>query len=228
MRHIGKWGAGALLGATLALGACGGGNDAADDASTSGTAAGEVAPGGTAGAMGAAGDSAAMAGAGGATGDLATMSEPDVMAVVGASNAGEIATSDVAITMATDADVKAYARKMVQEHQAMQKQADQLATKLNVTPGTPARAREKTDMANQMAAQLKGLGKGQAFDRQYMDGQVQAHQQTLTELQALQNTGNAELRTLIQGAIPKVQAHLEEGQRLQQRLGGAGTATTGG
>jgi putative membrane protein len=227
MRQTKMWGPATLLGAALALGACGSSNtDAAGDTSAAaGTAAGEVAAG-TPGAMGGANDSGAMAGAGGAAGDLAAMSEPDIMAVVGASNAAEIATSKVAVEKATNADVKAFARRMVQVHQTMQGQADQLATKLNVTPGTPTRAKEKTDMANQMATQLSSTAKGADFDRQYMDGQVQAHQQTLTELQAMQNTGNAELKTLITGAIPKVQAHLEEAQRLQQRVGG-GAGTTG-
>ena len=231
MRQMKMWGSAALLGASLALGACGGGNDAATDQSA-GTAAGEVAPGATAGAtggaaggaMGGATDSGAMAG--GDMNELASMSPPDVMALVGASNAAEIGTSQLATDKATNADVKAFARRMIQEHQAMQGQADQLATRLNVTPGTPDRAQQKTEMANQMTEQLRGAARGQAFDRMYMDGQVQAHQQTLAELQGMQNTANADVKALIQKAIPKVQAHLDEGTRLQGQLGGAGA--TGG
>ena len=230
MRHVTRWSSTALLGAALTLGACGGG-DSSQTASTTGdsaTAAGEVAAGGTAGSMGAMGDSAAagMAGATGAAANLGTLSEADIMAMVGVSNAGEIATSEVAVDKATNANVKAYARKMITEHRAMQKEADQLATRLNVTPGSPDVATQKTRMGNEMTQQLSQATKGAAFDRQYMDGQVQAHQQTLTELQAMQNTANADVKALIQKAIPKVQAHLDEGTRLQGQLGGAGA--TGG
>ena len=231
MQHMTRWSSVALLGAALTLGACGGG-DKSQTASTTGasaTAAGEVAAGGTAGSMGAMGDSAAMGATGaaaGAAGNLASLSEPDIMAMVGASNAGEIATSQVAVDKATNANVKAYARKMVTEHRAMQKEADQLATRLNVTPGSPDVATQKTRMGNDMTQQLSAATKGAAFDRQYMDGQVQAHQQTLTELQGMQNTANADLKALIQKAIPSVQAHLDEATRIQGQLGGTGA--TGG
>ncbi|MGZ8455216.1 MAG: DUF4142 domain-containing protein [Gemmatirosa sp.] len=219
-----RWSSVILL-ASLAA-ACGGGAGGGDTASVfdSAAAAGEVSAGGTTGSMGAMADSGAMAGGASAA---ASLSEPDMMGLIGASNAGEIATSRAAVDKATHADVKAFARRMIDEHQAMQGQADQLATKLNLTPGTPAPATSKTQMANTMAEQLQAATKGEAFDRQYMDGQVQAHQQTLAELQAMQTTGNAELRTLIQGAIPKVQAHLQEAQQLQGRLGGTTTGATG-
>ena len=235
MQHVTRWTSAVMLGAALTLGACGGGDktEAGSTTGDSGTAAGEVAAGGTAGSMGAMGDSGAMAGAGGAggaaagaAGNLASLSEPDIMAMVGVSNAGEIATSDVATTKATNASVKAYARKMVTEHRAMQKEADQLATRLNVTPSSPDMATQKTQMGNQMTQQLSATQKGAAFDRQYIDGQVQMHQQTLTELQAMQNTANADVKALIQKAIPSVQGHLDEATRIQGQLGGTGA--TGG
>lgn len=234
MRHTTRWSAAALLGAAVTIGACGGGNDtrAASVGADSTTAAGEVAANGMAGAAGAMGDSSAMAGAGGAAGmnganatNLATLSEPDMMALIGASNAGEIATSKAAQPKLTDSEVKSFARRMIDEHTTMQGMADKLATKLNVTPGTPQMATDKKSMANQMAEQLGTAAKGAGLDRQYIDGQVQAHQQTLTELQGMQNTQNAELRTLITTAIPKVQAHLTEAQRLQGKLSQGGAAT---
>ena len=246
MRYATRWSSAALLGAALTLGACGGGDSQSASSTDSTTAAGEVAAGGAAGgastgatATGAMGDSGAMAGAGGTatapggagTANLSSLSEPDIMAMVGASNAGEIATSEVAVDKATSAAVKSYARQMVTEHRAMQKEADQLATRLNVTPGSPSEASQKTLMGNQMTQQLTAAAKGAAFDRQYMDGQVQAHQQTLTELQAMQNTANADVKALIQKAIPKVQAHLDEATRIQGTLanaGGNGGATPSG
>ena len=229
MQHVTRWSSAALLSAALTLGACGGGDSSQTASTTTGdsaTAAGEVAAGGTAGSMGAMGDSGAMAGTTGAAANMGAMSEADIMAMVGASNGGEIATSEVAVDKATNANVKAYARKMITEHRAMQKEADQLATRLNVTPGSPDLATQKTRMGNEMTQQLSQATKGAAFDRQYMDGQVQAHQQTLTQLQGMQNTANADVKALIQKAIPKVQAHLDEGTRLQGQLGGAGA--TGG
>jgi predicted outer membrane protein len=111
---------------------------------------------------------------------------------------------------------------MQAEHKAMQGMADKLATRLNLTPGTPDLAKQKTDMANQMAQQLDQNAKGTAYDRQYIDGQVLAHQQTLEQLRAMQNAQNAELKTLVVSAIPKVEMHLQRAQKIQQQLGGTG------
>ena len=44
-------------------------------------------------------------------------------------------------------------------------------------------------------------------------------QKALTELQSFVGTTDAELRTLIEQAIPKVRAHLERAQQLQSKLG---------
>jgi putative membrane protein len=218
MQKITRTSSALALTAALALAACGGGDanqSAAGDSAAAGTVA--AAPGATDSAAGATGTGGAMAG------DMGAMSEPNVMSLVGMSNATEIQTSDIAQTKATNAQVKAFARDMIREHQAMQKQADQLATRLNVTPQPPAQAQQKQQMLDQMVQQLNSTAKGAEFDRAYMDGQVQAHQQTLTELQGLQNSvQNAELRTLIQQAIPKVEQHLQRAQTLQSNVGGAG------
>jgi putative membrane protein len=228
MRDLKRYGSLALIGATLALGACGGGqnSDANTTAGNTAAAGGEVSPGAVATPAAPAAGAGAMNN--GAAGDLAGMSAPDVMALLGASYAAEITTSEAVVDKATNTQVKQYAREMIKMHRQMQGEADQLATRLNVTPGTPDMAQQKTERANQMAQQLTSQPKGEALDRQYVDGQVQMHQQTLTELQGLQNNTNvpAEAQQLVTKAIPHVQEHLQRAQRLQQQLGGAGA--TGG
>jgi putative membrane protein len=237
MHSITRFGSALLLGAMVS--ACGGNKDTA----TTGQAGGEPAAAtGTAGAtmdsaagaMGnAAGNAAgavagAAAGAAGAAGDLVGMSAGDQLALLGASNAVEIATSKAAQNQLTNANAKSFARDMIREHQAMQGQADQKAKAANLTAGTPDVATQKTEMGNQMAQQLNSAGKGEALDRQYIDGQVQSHQQTLTELQALQNSSDSTVKALATQALPKVQAHLERAQKIQQGLGGAAAGGAAG
>jgi putative membrane protein len=243
MRSLPRFGSTLALGASLlTLGACGGNKD------TTTTTGGETTPAAGAAAPGTMdstapnagmGNTATANGTGAMTGSsdlsgLATMSPPDQMALIGASNAAEILTSEAASAKLTNAQVKSFARDMITEHRAMQKMADQLATKLNVTPGSPQMATDKARMANEMAVQLKNAPANSAangaqyLDRQYIDGQVLAHQQTLNELQAMQTTSNAEIATLVKGAIPKVQAHLERAQRIQGELGGANSGMNNG
>ena len=211
MRNLHRIGAVIAMGGTLMLSACGG-NDAAttDSSAAPGTVSADSAAGAMAGT-----DSmnhANMAGA---------LTEPNIVSMIGLSNAAEIQTSTIAQDKATNADVKAYARDMVRDHQAMQKQSDSLVAKNNMQPQAPqAQGDQKQQMVNQTTQQLQSTAKGAEFDRAYMTAQVQMHQQTLTELQSYQGmVQNAELRAMIEQAIPKVQAHLERAQSIQGKLG---------
>ena len=211
MRHATRYGSTLLLGAALALAACGGNKDAAGSA-------GDVAatPGMT--------DSSAMSAAPVApaavdAATIAALSDADAMALISVSNAGEIATSNLAIEKATSADVKSFAQDMVTDHQALQKQADVLAIRHDAVAEANGAARDKKAMADQMMAQLNATAQGPAFDRAYMEGQVQAHQRTVAELQALSNHQNAPIKQLATASLPKVQAHLERAQKLVASMG---------
>ena len=222
MRHVTRAGVAALLASMMGAGCARPetGNDDADTVASSG----EVSPGGTAGATASATAIAADTMVGAGATDLATLEPSDIMALLGATNSAEVATSRVALTKATSRDVRAFARRMIDAHLAMQTEADRLAERLEVTPGDPVPAVDRTRAADDMRRQLDAAPAGPAFDRLYLDGQLQAHQQTLAELQAMQRTGHAELRTLIRSAIPRVEAHLRETQRLRARADGAGKA----
>jgi putative membrane protein len=204
MRQFTRLGSAFVLGATLTLaGACGG--DKADAANTANDSA--------AAATAAPAESATAAPATG------TMSAPNALAMIGLSNAAEIQTSQIAVEKATSTQVKEFAQMMVSHHQDMQKEADQVATSANLTPEPPAQASDKRAAGDQMVQQLNSTAKGATFDRAYVDGQVQAHQQTLQELQTMQTSvDRPEVRTLIEKAIPKVQEHLQKAQQLQSSL----------
>lgn len=228
MRDARRAAIGALLASlmtSLVAGACARpetGADA-DTLASSGASAGEVSTASAAGTVGTV-DAGTLVGVGAP--DLAALSPPDVMAIIGAANAGEISTSRVGLQRSTSRDVRAFARRMIDAHQALQAEADRVAERMEVVPGDPAPAVERTRAAVELRRQLDTATTGPAFDRRFLDAQLQAHQQMLAELQAMQRTGQPELRRLIRGAIPQVEAHLRETQRLLGRLGPARGATT--
>ena len=214
-----------MLGAALAVTACGKkDDDAAAGAAGDSAVAGSATMGGDTSMAG--GSMASTAGP-----DLSNLSEPNIMSLIGMSNAGEIATSKAVQGKAKDANVKAYAADMIKEHTAMQGEADRLAKKLNVTPQPPAAADAMQKTVDSVTTALgggtgagatAGAAAGADVDRQYMDFQVRAHQQTLDNLQRFQTQAqNAELKALIEKAIPKVQAHLQRAQDIQGKLGSA-------
>lgn len=221
MRQLTRYGSALLLGASLSLAACGGDRGTAGD--TTMAAGGEPAMTPAPAAL----DSSAMTSPAGGAANLAGMSASDQLAVVSAANAAEVATSKAAEPKLTG-DARSFARDMMTDHQQMQAAADQMARQANLTAGSPDVATQTTSTANDMTQQLAGMARGADLNRQYIAGQVQAHQQTLDRLQALQNSSDSTVKQIALAAIPKVQAHLQRAQRLQQSLGGTDSARAAG
>lgn len=140
------------------------------------------------------------------------------MMVVSQSNALEVVTSQIAVGKATNAAVKQFARDMVRDHGAMQKEGRPLGEQL----GLPAPTADSTaEIAEEMRDKVEELrGKtGKDFDKEYMDVQVDAHQKTLDRLKDMQDDAqNAQLKSLITSAIPKVQAHLDRAKKLKDQV----------
>jgi putative membrane protein len=203
---------------TVAIAACAKGDNATTDSA-----------GAAAGAMSGGADSSAMAagttGGAGGTGAATTMSDAEILSAVSASNGAEIASSKMAQQQGSNAKVKAFARQMITDHTAMQKQADQIVTKANITP-QPGAIADSIDRATKaMATAMQGV-RGAEFDRQYMDAQVASHTNTLAILRAASGMAqNAELKQMLTDAQPKVQAHLDQARQLQ--TAGGATAAAG-
>jgi putative membrane protein len=178
-------------------------------------------------AGGATGNNMAAAGAAGAAGAASTTSasgsatalgDADIASVIHEVNAGEIDAGKIAESKAKNADVKAYARQMVQEHTALDKKSAKIT---GAQGATNAAIRDSVVNANQaMSSQLQSANSGADFDKTYIDGQVQGHQNALSFLQSAQSqTQNADLKKMIDAAIPDVQKHLDRAKSLQSKVG---------
>jgi putative membrane protein len=124
----------------------------------------------------------------------------------------------VASKKATNAEVKAFARLMMAEHHALRKQGQDLAKQLGVEPKPP----EKDPLAPYVASEMKALQstpKGAEFDRTYIDNEVTIHQAVLDLAnQARVTTQTAQLRDLIEKAVPVIRKHLDQATALQKKL----------
>ena len=154
------------------------------------------------------------------------MSDANILSAVTMANAGEVSAGELAGTRARNADVKAFARMMVTEHQAMQKDGDRIAAAASLQPQAAASADSIQRAATASLDSLKALS-GADFDRAYMAAQVRDHQNTLTALQRMANDAqNAELKAMLQGAIPKVQQHLDRATEIHGKLGTTASGTS--
>jgi putative membrane protein len=148
------------------------------------------------------------------------LSDSNIVALLDDANKADSSAGAVAVKKATNADVKAYGRMMMAEHHAMRVQGQALAKKLGITPKPPERNPLAGYVKNEMDA-LQKTPKGAEFDRTYIDHEVSVHQAVLDFAnQARVSTPTAELRSLIEQAIPVVRKHLEQAQEIQKKLGG--------
>ena len=204
--------------------------------------------GGDANREGAATDTNAAAGV--ASTDTATgasVSPAEAVAFMATADQSEVAAAQIAMRKATNADVKRFAQEMNRDHSKAAHEDGELAKRLNVDLKTAGQqgemARNVEAMAQQLSQQLTSTPKGAAFDKAYIDGQVQAHQTVLENLQRIAGTsstspspapaavgtpgqdtskGPATPQDAARAVIPHVQQHLDKARQIQSKLGNAG------
>lgn len=129
-----------------------------------------------------------------------------------ASDAFEIATSKLALENSNSADVKKFANQMITAHTASTDKLKATTAGLNlpITPDPKLNAEQQTILDS-----LK-TKKGADFDTAYIAGQRTGHQETLDMLKAYAATGDVPaLKTLAQGLVPTVAAHLNMAKSLK-------------
>jgi len=151
-----------------------------------------------------------------ATGNEAGTAEPgsaaDYVATASASDMFEIESSRLAQEKAQDADVKAFARMLVTDHEKSTVDLKTAAAQAQPPiPVSPAMTAEQ--QANLQA--LQGAS-GADFDTLYLSQQIPAHEKALALVQAYAASGDAapikQHATTVSGPI---QRHLEEARKLQ-------------
>ena len=149
----------------------------------------------------------------------------NIVAMLDLINAGDSAGGALAVSRATNADVKDYGRLMIADHHRMRQQGQQLAQRLKITPGMPPNdtTAESHDSA---MAQLRALPRDR-FDAAYVQHEVLMHQHALAVANTAKTAAtNAELRQLVTDATPVIEGHLAKVRALAAKYGG-GPGRTG-
>ena len=166
----------------------------------------------------------ASAGAMGTTGDMAgansgPVTDTDFYGQALDSGRKEVAAATLASTTASDAAVKSFANRLVQDHTAMNDKV--LAASGQADAAAPAPDATAT-------ADLQGKT-GAEFDRAFIDKMVSDHQAAIALFEnAAQNASTDQAKSLAQDGLPKLREHLQTAQDLQGKLGGGmGTSPAG-
>ncbi|MES1199311.1 MAG: DUF4142 domain-containing protein [Pseudomonadota bacterium] len=141
----------------------------------------------------------------------AALTPADFVQKAANSDAFEIQAAQLALTNASGADVKALARMLRTDHTATTHQLTQLAPTISLTAPTPV-------LDSDQQANLNNLrnASGAAFDRLYLDQQVQVHQDAIAMFEGFAaNSTPGPLQQWAQDTLPKLRTHLDRAQALK-------------
>lgn len=116
-----------------------------------------------------------------------------------------------------DTKVLKFAKTMVNDHSATITAASKLAAKLKVTPEDNAVSKSLVEQANKTKKELNAKS-GKAFNKAYIDNEVAYHTAVIKDVETIliPQTQNAELKALLESALPIFKTHLEHAKMLQK------------
>jgi putative membrane protein len=147
--------------------------------------------------------------------------DPQIVGVVTAANQIDIDTEMLALNKTKNDQVKQFAQQMIDDHTKLQGSVNDLGKKLNVKPAPSDISKSLKSAAAKENKKLSGLS-GKAFDKAYIDHEVDFHQQVIDAASKvlIPNAQNAELKSALEGAAPLLQGHLDHAKQIQSSLGG--------
>ena len=150
-----------------------------------------------------------------------SLTDGDIAAIVSTANTLDSASGALAATRAHDPQVRAFAQRMVREHGSANHQVRPLLNQLNPN-ATPLENDDIRSMRNDAEHARADLARdsGQAFDKSYIDHEVDDHQHLIDKLDhdLIPHAQNARLKALLTQTRSTVNAHLTTAKQLQDRL----------
>jgi putative membrane protein len=150
------------------------------------------------------------------TSPMQRVNTQDYLNQVASSDMFEIASSQLALERSSNAEVQAFARKMVADHQQASQRVNQA-----LSTGGSNNLRPPGEMLaehQRMIERLRNAERGAAFDRMYLQMQVRGHEQALALHRSYGNTGdNVALQVVAKEMTPVVEQHLAEVRRLANK-----------
>ena len=148
------------------------------------------------------------------------VTDAQIASIVVTANQVDIDAGELAAAKAADPQIRKFGQQMVTDHAGVNKAATELVTKLGVTPADNPTSQTLKAGGDKNVARLKGLS-GAAFDKAYIQHEVEYHQQVLDALDKTLVPGakNAELKALLVKVRPAFVAHLEHAKQIQAALG---------
>jgi putative membrane protein len=145
--------------------------------------------------------------------------DPQIAHIVVTANQVDIDAGKLAESKGSNAEVKAFGKRMVTDHTGVNAQATALVKKLGVKPEDNPTSQSLKKGGEENVKHLQSL-KGAAFDKAYIEHEVAYHEQVLDAVDKtlVPNAKNEELKGLIVKVRPAFVAHLEHAKQIQAKL----------
>ena len=135
-------------------------------------------------------------------------------------NDAEVEIGQLATTQATDAQVKAFASRIVRDHRALKTEVNRAAQQLNLTSTIPEDDEDVREDHEAGMRDLRAKAKGAEFDEAFVEHEIRMHRKVLDEVKdALGRTQSADMRALLEKARDGIQGHLTTAEELEKKFG---------
>ena len=125
------------------------------------------------------------------------------------SNLAEVECSTLAASKAQNEQVKAYASKLLTDHQENQAELQALASRKSVSvPSEPPAAKKA---AKEKLAKLEGV----AFDKAYLADMIKGHKQAISAFERAATSPDPEIKTYAEKTLPALKDHLAQAQAIK-------------
>ena len=149
------------------------------------------------------------------------LGDAQIVHIVVTANQVDVDAGKLARTKSAGKETRAFAERMIADHDALNAQVTALAKRLRLKPEDNSVSRSLHQGGRDNLANLRGLTKGPRFDRAYVAHEVAYHEVVLDVIDRTLVPGarNAELKALLVNARPAFAAHLEHARQLQATIG---------
>jgi putative membrane protein len=147
-------------------------------------------------------------------------SDADIAGIIRTANQGEIDQGQAATSRASSDEVRAFARMMVSDHSNALTKANDLFSRVNITPNEIDLTRTLASNSLQTVSSLNTYS-GADFDKKYIQSQIDVHQWLLNSLDStlIPSAHNRQLRDFLQTQRSAVSMHLDRAKQIQQTIG---------
>jgi len=149
----------------------------------------------------------------------AGLTDAQIAAIVTIANQIDVDNGTLAMERSANDQVKQFAKRMMEDHAAVNQAAVDLVTRLGVKPEPTDTSRGLAANADKTRKSMRSLS-GSEFDKAYVDNEVAYHAAVIEVLDStlIPSAQNAELKSMLVNVRPAFIAHLEHARSIQAAL----------